>query len=355
MLDANRFPRVNEEAGPAPLYGRAAIHLKGDAAERNRSARALRASELRYRRVFETAPFGILVLDAETGVIIDANPSVAELLGYRATELVDQPLWSVRAFRNVAASKHHFRELLFQEAVRYDDLPLETRGGGIRHVELVSTLYLADGRPFVQCAIRDITSRVREEQGEREAQEDLVATIAALREADPATRDEVTGLLTSGHLEEALTRELHRARRGNLSLTVALLEVDAFDRVVQVFGRAAADALLREVGRLLREQLRKSDLACRYSGGSGAAFALVLPQSAPERTLERLEELRRAVRGLELRHDGRLIDPATLSAGVVNAGPSATSAGLLARARSALTSARREGGDRIAGHPEADA
>src|SRR5436190_12692157 len=119
MRDATKSHLVTETAGPARHQGRTAVHLDAPAAERQRRDRALKASEIRYRRVFETAPYGILVLDAETGVVIDVNPAVCHLLGYEQDEMVDQPLWSIPAFKNAAATKSHFSDLVRQPHVRY--------------------------------------------------------------------------------------------------------------------------------------------------------------------------------------------------------------------------------------------
>jgi PAS domain-containing protein len=86
---------------------------------------SLRASEVRYRRLFETAKDGILILDAETGKITDANPFLEVMLGYSRTELVGRTLWEIGPFRDVAASRNAFRELQRNEYIRYEDLPLE--------------------------------------------------------------------------------------------------------------------------------------------------------------------------------------------------------------------------------------
>src|SRR2546423_13544605 len=121
MRDAPKSHLVTEN--PDRLQGRTAVHLDAPAAERQRRERALKASEIRYRRLFETAPYGILVLDAETGVVVDVNPSLCRLLGYDPREILEQPLWSIPAFKNAATAKSHFRDVVRQPHVRYEDLP----------------------------------------------------------------------------------------------------------------------------------------------------------------------------------------------------------------------------------------
>jgi PAS domain S-box-containing protein len=136
----------------------------GDIAERKRIEDALKASEVRYRRLFETAKDGILILDADTGRITDANPYLQDLLGYSHAELLGKRLWEIGPFRDIAASRAAFQKLQRKEYIRYDNLPLETKGRRHRHVEFVSNVYLVNGTRVIQCNIRDITERHQAEE-----------------------------------------------------------------------------------------------------------------------------------------------------------------------------------------------
>jgi PAS domain S-box-containing protein len=88
---------------------------------------ALRISESRYRRLFETARDGILLLNADTAQIEDVNPYLIEMLGYSHAEFLGKKLWEVGAFADRAESKEMFAELQAKGYVRYDDLPLKTK------------------------------------------------------------------------------------------------------------------------------------------------------------------------------------------------------------------------------------
>lgn len=340
MRDSPKSHLVTENAGPAKLQGRTAVHLDPPAAERQRRDRALKASEIRYRRLFETAPYGIVVLDAETGVVVDVNPAACKLLEYDPQDIVDRPLWSIPAFKNAAATKSQFRDVVLQPHVRYEDLPLEMSDGGIKHIDLVSTLFLADNKPFVQCVVHDITDRVRQEHedGVRQEQEHLAASLSSQQAAADATHDDETGLVNRWYLEEALPRELHRAERANAPLMLSVLAPDGEEG-------ALSEAMLREIGRVIREHLRKSDMAARYGGRE---FVLVLPNSSPQATLNRVEKIRSAVRDLELRHGNERQRGPVVSAGVANARAHLTTTrALLNAASEALSNARRSGGDRV--------
>lgn len=350
MRDAPKSHLVTENAGPAKLQGRAAVHLDAPAADRQRRARELKTSEVRYRRLFETAPYGILVLDAETGVVVDVNPATCRLLGYQQGEILDHPLWSVPAFKSAAAAKNQFRELLNRTHVRYADLPLEAKDGQIRRVEFICTPFGVDNKQFVQCIVHDVTERLKREQDEvsRAEQADLAATFSASVSAGQATHDETTGLVNRCYLEEILPRELHRAERASQALTVTVIGLDGLKPIVEQFGQTAADAMLKEVGRVIREHLRKSDTACRYSGDE---FVLVLPQSSTKATHTRIDQIRRALRSLEVQHGHELLSGLTLSAGIATAGADGrTPQELLRAAHTALVAGRQDGGDRVVLH-----
>ena len=147
--------RPSGKAGELPEYA---------IAERKRIEDALKASEVRYRRLFETAKDGILILDAATGRITDANPFLQDLLGYSHGELLGKRLWEIGPFRDIAASRIAFRKLQRKEYIRYDNLPLETKGRRHRHVEFVSNVYRENGTRVIQCNIRDITARHQAEE-----------------------------------------------------------------------------------------------------------------------------------------------------------------------------------------------
>ncbi len=120
---------------------------------------ALRASESRYRRLFETAQDGILLLNADTAQIEDVNPYLIDLLGYSLAEFLGKKLWEVGAFADRAESKDLFAVLQKTGYVRYDDLPLKTKAGARIEVEFVSNSYDSEGIKVIQCNIRNITER----------------------------------------------------------------------------------------------------------------------------------------------------------------------------------------------------
>lgn len=134
-----------------------------DITERVQAEAKVHASELRYRRLFETAHDGVLLMDPATRLITDANPFMTTLLGYTHDELVGKELFEIGLLKDKSASQEMFRELKRTHQVRYEDLPLKSQDGRHQEVEVVANLYLENGHPVIQCNIRDITERKRAE------------------------------------------------------------------------------------------------------------------------------------------------------------------------------------------------
>jgi PAS domain S-box-containing protein len=146
------------------------------------SQSTLEASESRYRRLFETAKDGILILNGDTGQVIDVNPFLTELTGHSHTYFLGKHLWEIGAFKDIAASKEAFTKLQAQTYVRYEDLPLECRDGSRTDVEFVSNVYRVGSETMIQCNIRDVATRRR---AERRTQQELACLKAILESSGP--------------------------------------------------------------------------------------------------------------------------------------------------------------------------
>jgi PAS domain S-box-containing protein len=121
---------------------------------------ALKTSELQYRRLFETAKDGILILDANTGMILDVNPFLVDLLGYSSEYFLGKKIWEIGTFKDSIVNQANFVELQENKYVRYEDMPLQTSHGKLVDVEFVSNTYNVGNKKLAQCNIRDISARV---------------------------------------------------------------------------------------------------------------------------------------------------------------------------------------------------
>jgi PAS domain S-box-containing protein len=166
LLNARRFESVDSQPDLILL----AIE---DITDRKAAEVAVQTSEVRYRRLFQTAKDGILILDANTLKILDANPFMTELLGYSHDEFLGKELWEIGLFGDERESQAAYQELQEKGYIRYDHLPLKTRNGERAEVEFVSNIYQVDHRPVAQCNIRDISERRLLERKTREQAEEL--------------------------------------------------------------------------------------------------------------------------------------------------------------------------------------
>lgn len=154
-----------------------------DITEHKRLEKQLRESENRYRCLFEASLDGILILDGETGELIDANPFILNKLRYGLVELRGKHLWELGFFEDIELSKAAFKELKEKGYVRYEHLPLRTRDGQRIYVEFVSNAYEVEGQKFFQCNIRDITERKRLDEALKASEQEksiVLNTVAEL-------------------------------------------------------------------------------------------------------------------------------------------------------------------------------
>lgn len=158
-------------------------------------------------------------------------------------------------------------------------------------------------------------------------------------------RDPLTGLFNRRYMEESLERELHRSIRKKAPLTVVMVDIDHFKRFNDTFGHEGGDAVLREVARIFRTQLRADDIACRYGGEE---FTLILPEAPLEVVRERADHLRQAVKETQVQERGRVLDKVSISIGIASYPQHGTTAeALLGVADMALYRAKEEGRDRV--------
>lgn len=199
------------------------VGIKQDITEKTNAEQALQATELHYRRLFESAKDGILILDAASGQIVDVNPFLLGMLDSSKEDLMGRELWEIGFFKDVVASKLAFAELQQQGYIRYENLPLKSRTGLVRQVEFVSNSYLVGESAVIQCNIRDISDRKKAETDLREANHNLEL---ALEELQAKSEELVTmtqqlwqasKLATMGELAASIAHELN-----NPLATVAL-------------------------------------------------------------------------------------------------------------------------------------
>ncbi len=241
-------------------------------------------SEGRYRRFDEAAQNGVLILDRESGAILDMNPLLARMLDYSPVELLGMTLWEIGLPRDEDACKRAFHELVEKGHVRYDNLPLMTKGGESVAAEVTGNVYRRNGGTLVQCNIRNLgqgEDAVRHELHTQHSQEmeavgqiagglahDLNNLLAVILRHCEILGDETA--LPEASLK--MIREIHDAGVSARNLTQRLL---AFSRG-QAVERVAVDLnetvsrLEKLLGRLIGDGVELATLPGRELGSIDA-------------------------------------------------------------------------------------
>ena len=310
----------------------------------------LHASEEKFRRLFEAAQDGILILDYATGQITEANPFIEQLLGFSRSELIGKELWEIGAIADKAAARVAYDTVKSAGFVRYTNLPLVTKSGDIRHVEFVSNSYPVDGTMVIQCNIRDESKRIASEQrvaalelASRNTNTELVNTLAVLIESrDPYTAGHLvrvsdlsvaiaSGLGMSPDAIEGVRVAAMLHDIGKIGVPMEILvkptELKPFETALLMYHAQAGYEILRyinfpwHIAEVVRQHHERQDGSGYPRGLKGAEILREAGIIAVADTMEALSTNRPfrpglgTVEALALleRESGRLFDPAIVS------------------------------------------
>ena len=227
----------------------------------------LRSSGIRYRRLFETAKDGILLLDSESGRVTDVNASVVQMLGYGRDHFLNRKLCDVLPFTAIPACRIALAALQSSQEVTFDHWSLEAQDKSLVDVEFVGSTYQVEGSRIAQCNLRDITGRKH----------------AEARIHHMAMHDALTGLPNRVLLQDRLTQSIALARRNHERIAVLMLDLNRFKHVNDSLGHHIGDRLLVEVSGRIKACLRDSDIVARLGGDE---FVIALPSVSCDQDIE---------------------------------------------------------------------
>ncbi|MBS1140309.1 MAG: diguanylate cyclase [Proteobacteria bacterium] len=294
--------------------------------EEELTARRLMDSEERYRMLAENSHDVIWTVDIPSRTYTYVSPAIKEMSGYLPDEIVGQPVdvrltpdSAARVARDIDQRLRRIAAGDKSASVVVSELEQECKNGEVITTEVVSSYLLdADGVARTILGItRNVSERKAVESALRETNRQLHARIeeigrlqVALQEL--AVRDSLTGLYNRRYLDETLEREVSRARREGIPLSLVMLDIDHFKRVNDTYGHQVGDEVLRMLASTLLADIRAEDVACRYGGEE---FLILLPNMPLETTMLRAQAWRSAVEALRVTH-GNFQITFTISLGV---------------------------------------
>ncbi len=252
--------RVRLPGEPRPLV----LVAIEDFTQRTRAEAALRSSEVRYRRIFETAREGIWLMEAQSGRLLDVNPFLEELLGYSRAEMLGQRPWDLGIYDDPAAARSRFEANLAGGFGFEQEVMLRTKSGQPVYVEAITNTYDLGDRRVTQANLRDVTERARLQEQVRQMQKlDSIGRLAG------GVAHDFNNLLNiiSAHVDVLGREPLAAARRQDSAVSIqkAVERGSAVVRQLLTFARKTdiafeptdVNAVVREVASMLRETFPK--------------------------------------------------------------------------------------------------
>lgn len=255
--------------------------------------KALLASEARFRAIFDKAAMGIIIVDNQTGLVLDANPAMEKILGYSTEELKDILLIDITHPDDLDLTLNRFEELKnnIRECHQLEKRYIR-KDGKLIWVSMTNSLVkdTEGGTSFIFGMMEDITERKQLEDSLKQAR---MEAERAKEEAERlADTDYLTGLYNRRAFIILLKKEMERGERNKKGLALILLDVDHFKNVNDTYGHLAGDKVLQEISQVLTENLRSYDFVGRYGGEE---FIICLPETSLVQSLDIAERIRKAI------------------------------------------------------------
>ena len=250
-----------------------------DITDRKQAEEALRVAEETYRNIFLNSQIGLFRTDLETGLILDANDTVAHFIGYTdRTLLLVKPFNMAERYVDAHVRDEMISLLKARGEINNYEARFRRNDGSIIWMRFSAKIVREKG--WMEGVSEDITDRKR-------AEEALVASEKRFREL--SLIDELTSLYNSRHFYFQLKIELERSTRYDQPLTLLLLDLDNFKALNDTYGHLEGDRILRRLGQVVKKCLRETDSAYRYGGEE---FTVILPMTTSVDGIATAERIR---------------------------------------------------------------
>jgi diguanylate cyclase (GGDEF)-like protein/PAS domain S-box-containing protein len=261
------------------------------------------ADEQTFRLMFEGHSAIMLLVEPETGVILNANQAALDFYGYSKSKLCGMLIHEINMLppEQVAVE----RQKALNKERNYSIFPHKLASGEERIVEVHSSPITLQEKIVLFSIIHDITERKQAEIELHYVKESLNAAnielqSALIREQQLARSDSLTGINTRRHLLELAAHEFHIAMRYRPPLSVLMFDVDNFKQVNDSFGHAVGDQVLQRIIQIVCAGIRSVDVIGRYGGDE---FVILLPQTSAQEALPLAERICANIASLRIETD----------------------------------------------------
>jgi diguanylate cyclase (GGDEF)-like protein/PAS domain S-box-containing protein len=250
--------------------------------ELRRERQELQASEEAFRLAFEGAGTGMSVVSldpTEPGRLLRVNPSLCDLLGYRAEDLLGMTFSEITHPDDVAYSAEVFAQAMeseFSTVYQHEKRYLRGDGRPVWVAVTTSVVRTADGRA------RNAISQVEDITTRKAAEDELVRR---------ALRDPLTGVANRDALSGALVSAINRARKEGVTSALLFCDLDDFKAVNDTYGHDMGDAVLAIVAERLSAQVRPTDTVARLGGDEFVVLAEDMTGEDLASLVERIERV----------------------------------------------------------------
>lgn len=300
-----------------------------DITGRKEAEAALLENEAKFRTIFNSSLVGIGISRLSDGIFIDANDAFLRMLGYQRYELQGKTARELDIWPDSEDQREILGKLAAGEPVNGRQGKVRTKSGEIRDQLLYAHAVSIAGQ---HCFVGMLYDNTEQKNAERQ--------LEAL-----AQLDSLTSVANRRHFLESAEQELARTKRYGGAVSLLMIDIDLFKQVNDTYGHQVGDMVLRRFAKFCRESLRGIDLIGRMGGEE---FAVLMPQTDREQTLDVAERLRKSTSEIDITLEHGLPVRITISIGVVTMKDARTNMDtLLSQADSALYEAKRAGRNRV--------
>ena len=262
-----------------------------------------------HKALSHAAPIGIFQIDPDD-MLTYTNPACERIIGTGLKSMLGMKWWEIIHPEDQCMVFEHWAKAETEEKSFSKECRVITATGETKWIHLCSNFLFSDFGKSTFGTIEDISTRKKiQSKNEILIQEltDLKNQLELAAKTDPLTK-----LLNRRGIEERFVEEISRNSRSKKPFCVVLCDIDFFKKVNDTHGHDAGDHILIEVALLLKKEVRKQDIVCRWGGEE---FVMLLPETSLEGGEHLAEKIRSCIESQEPVFAGKDI-PVTMSLGI---------------------------------------